>query len=92
MNINTYGYWNQKKAKLKHKFPIITDRDLTYCEGKENVMIEMLGFKLGKTKLELLRIMVNYRSGSNVPEGDNLLKYFFEVNDFMEDSGDVRIM
>jgi hypothetical protein len=57
MNINKDGYWNHKKDKLKHKFPIITDMDLTYCEGKENVMMEMLGFKLGKTKMELLTII-----------------------------------
>jgi hypothetical protein len=57
MNVNVNGYWTSKKEKLKQKFPAITDKDLLFCEGKERVMIEMLGNKLGKTKLELLSII-----------------------------------
>jgi hypothetical protein len=57
--MNTYitGYWNKKKEKLKQKYPIITDEDLRYREGKEKEMIEMLGYKLGKTKLELVNLI-----------------------------------
>jgi hypothetical protein len=58
MNDNINGYWNGKKEKIKQKFPAITDKDLEYNEGKEKVMIEMLGYKLGKTKHELLSIIV----------------------------------
>ncbi len=58
MNSNIIGYWNKKKEKLKQRFPIITDDDLRYCEGKEKEMIEMLGNKLGKSKQELLNIIV----------------------------------
>jgi hypothetical protein len=58
MNDNLNGYWNGKKEKIKQKFPDITDKDLEYNEGKEKVMIEMLGYKLGKTKHELLSIIV----------------------------------
>ena len=53
------GYWNNKKQKLKQKFPAITDADLSYLEGKENVMIEILGYKLGKSKQELISIIVD---------------------------------
>jgi len=52
------GYWNYKKEKLKQKFENLTDADLTYNEGKEKEMIELLGYKLGKTKQELLSIIV----------------------------------
>jgi hypothetical protein len=52
------GYWNIKKVKLKQKFQILTDKDLCFNEGKEKEMIEMLGNKLGKTKQELLQIIV----------------------------------
>jgi uncharacterized protein YjbJ (UPF0337 family) len=55
---NVVGYWDKKKEKLKEKFPVITDEDLRYNEGKEKEMIEMLGNKLGKSKLELLNIIV----------------------------------
>jgi uncharacterized protein YjbJ (UPF0337 family) len=58
MNSNVVGYWDEKKEKLKQKFPDITDEDLRYNEGKEHEMIEMLGNKLGKSKLELLDIIV----------------------------------
>ncbi len=58
MNINITGYWDKKKPKLKEKFPVITDDDLRYREGKEKEMIEMLGNKLGKSKQELLTIIV----------------------------------
>jgi hypothetical protein len=52
------GYWNEKKEKLKMKYPDITDEDLFYSEGKERVMLEILSFKLGKTEQELLSIIV----------------------------------
>jgi len=58
MNTNVIGYWDKKKEKLKQKFPIITDEDLSYGEGKEKEMIELLGYKLGKSKQELLYIIV----------------------------------
>jgi len=55
----TTGYWEKKKGKLQEKFPVITDEDLRYPEGKEKEMIEMLGNKLGKSKLELLSIIIS---------------------------------
>jgi uncharacterized protein YjbJ (UPF0337 family) len=57
MTSNVRGYWDEKKEKLKEKFPVITDEDLRFREGKEKEMIEMLGNKLGKSKLELLSII-----------------------------------
>jgi uncharacterized protein YjbJ (UPF0337 family) len=57
MNNNEMGFWNTKKEKLKQKYPDITDDDLVYIEGKEKEMIEMLGYKLGKTKEELVQII-----------------------------------
>jgi hypothetical protein len=59
MKTNTLGYWNNKKEKLKLKFEILTEKDLSYNEGKEKEMIELLGYKLGKTKQELLNIIVS---------------------------------
>ena len=57
MNTDVIGYWNEKKEKLKEKYPSITDEDLFFYEGKEQEMIEMLGYKLGKTKEELVKII-----------------------------------
>ena len=54
---NYIGYWNCKKEKIKQKYPIITDEDLNFHEGKEVEMVEMLGYKLGKTIVEIRQII-----------------------------------
>lgn len=51
-------YWNDKKEKLKKKFKNLTDKDLNFNQGKEKEMIEIVGNKLGKTKQELLKIII----------------------------------
>ena len=58
MNTNLIGNWNRKKEKLKLRYQNLTDKDLRFSVGKENEMIEILGNKLGKTKQELLNIIV----------------------------------
>jgi hypothetical protein len=57
METTILGYWNGKKEKIKQKFPGITDQDLSFNEGKEKEMMEMLEYKLGITKLELAKII-----------------------------------
>jgi hypothetical protein len=54
---NTMGYWNDKKEKIKQKYPIITDDDLIFYEGKEKEMIEQLGLRLGKS-IEEMRVVI----------------------------------
>ena len=51
------GYWNGKKEKIKKKFTGITDEDLSFQDGKEKEMMEMLEYKLGIPKLELAKII-----------------------------------
>jgi hypothetical protein len=57
MSTNIIGYWNEKKEKLKQKYTIVTDEDLYFLDGKEKEMLEMLGYKLGKTKEEMVSIL-----------------------------------
>jgi hypothetical protein len=59
MKTYVLGNWNRKKEKLKLRYQILTDKDLRFTEGKENEMIEVLGNKLGKTRQELLFIIVD---------------------------------
>ena len=59
MKTNVKGYWNEKKEKLKQKYTTITDEDLSFSDGKEKEMMEMLGYKLGKSKAELVDIIVS---------------------------------
>jgi uncharacterized protein YjbJ (UPF0337 family) len=49
--------WNNQRAKLKQKFPNITDSDLLYEQGKKDEMLERIQIKLGKTKEELNEIL-----------------------------------
>ncbi len=47
------GTWNEFKGKLKQKYADLTDDDLLYEEGKEDVMWGKLQQKLGKTEKEI---------------------------------------
>lgn len=53
MDTIIWGYWNNKKEKIRQLYPEITQEDLCFIEGKEKIMIEMLEYKLGKSKEEL---------------------------------------
>ena len=52
------GNWNEQKGKLKQKFATLTDNDLLFVEGKKDEMLGKLQIKLGKTKEELYKIML----------------------------------
>jgi hypothetical protein len=58
MNYIGAAYWKSKKEKLLKKYNNLTDEDLHYNEGNEKEMIETLSKKLGKTKQELLKLIV----------------------------------
>lgn len=53
------GNWNEQKSKLKQKFPVLTDRDLMYWNGKKEEMLEKIQVKLGKTRSELEVILTS---------------------------------
>lgn len=52
------GFWNEKKEKIKQKYQFITDDDLTFKDGKEREMVDMLGHKIGVTAEEMRNIIV----------------------------------
>ena len=58
MKTDSVEYWKEKKEKLLKRYKNLTEDDLHYAIGKEKEMIEALSFKLGKTKLELLEIII----------------------------------
>ncbi len=55
--IATRAKWIVLQAKLKAKFPTLTDTDLQYEEGKQDVMYAKLQVKLGKSKEEINSIL-----------------------------------
>lgn len=52
------GNWKEQKGKLMQKFAILTDNDLMYARGKKDEMLGKLQVKLGKTKEELYKIIL----------------------------------
>ena len=58
MRRNAAGYWDDKKEKLLKKYKNLTDRDLRFNLGREDEMMDVLSYKLGKSRQELLSIIV----------------------------------
>jgi len=52
------GNWNKQKGKLRQRFAILTDNDLMFVKGKKDEMFGKLQIKLGKTKEELYKIIL----------------------------------
>ena len=52
-------YWNDLKGKLKQNYPVLTNSDLLWRHGREEDLLRMIAFKLGKTKRELQAIIEN---------------------------------
>jgi len=58
MNQLTFkGEWNEVKGKLKQKYALLTDDDLTYAAGKEDELLGRLQKKLGKKKEEIIKLI-----------------------------------
>ncbi len=51
--------WDLQKAKLKKKYPTLTESDLRYEEGKKGAMWEKLQLKLGLSKEELQKLIAS---------------------------------
>lgn len=52
------GNWAEIKGKLKQKFGMLTDSDLLFAEGKQDEMLGRLQTKLGRTKAEVHKIIL----------------------------------
>jgi len=57
MDTNNNGTWSEQKERLKKKFSILTDRDLSFDAGKRDLMLGKLREKLGRSKKELTYIL-----------------------------------
>ncbi|MFA5971376.1 MAG: hypothetical protein WC780_03405 [Lentimicrobiaceae bacterium] len=51
------GPLNELQTKLKQKFPELTDADLQLQQTSKKDMLQMIGYKLRKTKNEMLHII-----------------------------------
>ena len=57
------GNWNVTKVKLKGYFAKLTDSDLVWIKGRQELMLEKIQNKLGKTKEELDNIILELEVG-----------------------------
>jgi hypothetical protein len=51
--MNILRSWREQKILLKRRFPILSDEDFQFEEGKKESMLKKLAEKLGKSKPEL---------------------------------------
>jgi uncharacterized protein YjbJ (UPF0337 family) len=58
-HIELKGNWNETKEKFKEKFSILTDHDLLLIEGRQNVMFLRIQNKLGLTRDEVRKLVMD---------------------------------
>lgn len=58
-HIELKGNWNETKKKFKTKFSILTDHDLLLIEGRQNAMFLRIQNKLGLTRDEVRRLVLD---------------------------------
>lgn len=67
MNLHSLkGSWEQIKGDLKKKFAKLTDDDLRYVEGEEELLLGKLEKKLGVQRSELEKIIKEQMEKSKV--------------------------
>jgi hypothetical protein len=52
------AYWKSRKEKLLKMFKSLSEKDLDFKVGEENEMLDAMSYKLGKSKQELLSMIV----------------------------------
>ena len=51
-------YWKSRKEKLLKMYDSLSHKDLDFEVGEENAMLATLSTKLGKSREELLKIII----------------------------------
>jgi hypothetical protein len=58
MKPDTGEYWKTRKEKLLKMHKSLSQKDLDFKVGEENAMLASLSDKLGKSKQELLKMII----------------------------------
>ncbi|MFT6970975.1 MAG: hypothetical protein ACJAXX_001542 [Roseivirga sp.] len=53
------GNWDQIKSRLKTKYTLLSDKELSYDEGSEEELLRKLQYKLNMSKEELMSELKN---------------------------------
>jgi hypothetical protein len=51
--------WDELRSKLKYNYPELINTDLDYSSDKQEEMLRMVAYKLGKSRKELRDIILN---------------------------------
>lgn len=54
-----FSNWNEKKKRLQKEYPDLTDRDLSYIEGKETELFGRIERRLGISRTETRNLLRN---------------------------------
>jgi uncharacterized protein YjbJ (UPF0337 family) len=57
VNLKVSDDWNKRKVDLRQKFPVLTDEDLVYSEGKEEELVGRVQQRLGSSRQEARNII-----------------------------------
>lgn len=57
-SFNISGRWNYIRTRLKEKYPFLSEKDLSYKEGEEEMFIGRLQRRLGGEKRERIIDMI----------------------------------
>ena len=58
MKTDKGGYWKTRKKKLLKTYKSLSRKDLDFEVGEENAMLASLSTKLGKSREELLKLII----------------------------------
>ncbi|SHF47458.1 Uncharacterized conserved protein YjbJ, UPF0337 family [Fodinibius roseus] len=58
-NLNINGNWHQKRDRLKQKFSVLTDDDLSYAEGEEEELVGRIQQRLNVPR-EIAQKIIRY--------------------------------
>jgi uncharacterized protein YjbJ (UPF0337 family) len=56
-NLKMCDDWNKRKIDLRQKFPVLTDEDLVYSQGKEEELVGRVQQRLGSSRQEARNII-----------------------------------
>ena len=57
--------WDNIKRRLKEHYKVLTEKDVAYIEGKEEVLFDNLQKKIGISRKELIYLLYLYISDTD---------------------------
>ena len=78
--LKTIKNWNELRAVLQQKHPILNDTDLSYSIGKEHELVERLKIKLDKTNTEIIYLIERLQFAKSKSMSSKQYSLLFDTN------------